>query len=919
MPLVSLPARAADMGDRRATWTAYGLAVIAALSALGGRWLLNDVLGSHYLYALPLLAVLLSAAMGGLGPAIVALAITTVGVAYLWLAPRYSLTVREPIDLLGLLLYVIVSLSIAWVASRLRSAEARVRRSRRELADFFDNASIGLRWDGPDGIILRANDAELEMLGYARHEYVGRHIGEFHVDRAAIEDILRRLHAGQVIEGQRAQMRCRDGSIKNVQIDANALFEDGRLVHTRCFTRDITQRVAALEAAQRSEERLQLALVAGHMGTWDWDIVSNKITWSPGLEQIHGLAPGSFDGTFEAFQRDIHPDDRERVLKSVQNTLHNGDEYLVEYRLNRSDGSECWVEGRGMLILDSAGKPVRMVGVCMDVTERKRAAEKVRQSEHRFAQFTQHVPGLAWIKDLQGRYVYVNDAAAQAFGRRREELAGKTDTDVFPPETAAMFAENDHRAVRDGSVQAVESLYHPDGTIHQSLVSKFVIPGPDGAPELVGGMAVDITDRLRMEQTLRDSDRRKDEFLAILAHELRNPLAPIHAATQVMRAVGTDDPQIQWARDVIERQARLMSRLVDDLMDVSRISRGMVELRKQRVDLNTVLTAALETARPLIDARRHEVHLSLPQTAVPMLADATRLEQVFANLLNNAAKYTPERGSIDLSLTLEGGVAVAVVRDSGVGIERDALPHVFDMFVQSGGDRSGARGGLGGLGIGLSLVRTLVRMHGGSVEVRSAGRGQGSEFTVRLPGVELPTGERGRPQDSAEPATPTIKTLPHAGAGVAGVPHRHILVVDDNHDVAETLAVFLRLQGQTVSVAHDASAAMAAFTRDRPEIVFLDIGMPEVDGHEVARRMRAFENGCAGDADADAGGDDTQREPARLVALTGWGQPADLRRSREAGFDDHLVKPVEPERLLEIVREGRPSDARRSDRPVMSA
>ena len=912
--------RAGLMTDGLSRRARYGVALASALAAVAARWLLNPTVGDDAHFAFQYLAVMLAAAAGGLGPALLATLIGAAAVAWLWMPPVYSLAVREPDDLRTLMLFVIVSMGIAWVGARLRQAEAAASRSQRELQDFFDNASLGMHWVGPEGLIQTANKAELAMLGYRREEYVGRHIAEFHVDRAVIDDILQRLHAGEVIESRPSRMRCKDGSIRDVLIDSSALCENGRFVHTRCFTRDITRRTVAEQALRRSEERLQMALLAGHMGTWEWDIASDKVQWSAGLERIHGLAPGAFDGTFEAFQRDIHPDDRQRVLEAIERAVRDGSEHAIEYRVVRADGSLAWVEGRGVLMRDQAGQAQRMVGVCMDVTQRKRAEEAIHESERRFARFTQHLPGLAWIKDLQGRYVYVNDAVAAAFGRAREDVTGRADRDIFPPEVAKQFRDNDRKAIESGGIETIESLGQPDGLVHHSLVKKFVIPGPDGAPAYIGGIAIDISDRLRMEQALRDSDRRKDEFLAILAHELRNPLAPIHAATQVMRAVGMDDPQLRWARDVIERQARVMSRLVDDLMDVSRITRGKVELRKQRLNLAEVIARAMETARPLLEARRHSVQAHMPPQPLFLLADPTRLEQVFANLLNNAAKYTPECGRIDVQARSDGHDAVISLRDNGIGIDAESLPLVFDMFVQSGGDRSSARGGLGGLGIGLSLVRTLVRMHGGSVEARSAGRGKGSEFIVRLPRLIDATSddreEASRPPASSEialKAGPTTQPLRQrarhdvsAETTAAQPAHdsarRRILVVDDNHDVAETLAAFLRLEEHVVAVAHDASTALELFGRERPDIVFLDIGLPEIDGCEVARRMRA--------AEADARAADPGAAPARLIALTGWGQPEDYRRSIEAGFDDHLVKPIEPEVLLAIVSEASAAPAR---------
>jgi CheY-like chemotaxis protein/two-component sensor histidine kinase len=367
------------------------------------------------------------------------------------------------------------------------------------------------------------------------------------------------------------------------------------------------------------------------------------------------------------------------------------------------------------------------------------------------------------------------------------------------------------------------------------------------------------------EEASREADRRKDEFLATLAHELRNPLAPIRNALEVQRLAGDDRPAVERSRQMMERQLRQMVRLVDDLLDVSRITRGKLELQRERVDLAAVVGSALETSRPLIDASKHQISVSLPQRPLTLEADAVRLAQVVSNLLNNAAKYTPEGGRIWLSAEAEAGSAVIRVRDTGLGIPGEMLGRVFDMFMQM--DQSLERA-QGGLGIGLTLVKRLVEMHGGTVEAHSDGPGKGSELVVRLP---LAAGEA--ETDALARAAGDARKQPP--------PSRRILVVDDNQDSADTLAMLLELHGNEVQVAYDGPEALAAARDFGPEVVFLDIGLPGMDGYEVARQMRA--------------------EPllgkAMLVAQTGWGQEEDKQRALDAGFDHHLTKPVDPAAL----------------------
>jgi signal transduction histidine kinase len=374
-------------------------------------------------------------------------------------------------------------------------------------------------------------------------------------------------------------------------------------------------------------------------------------------------------------------------------------------------------------------------------------------------------------------------------------------------------------------------------------------------------------ERLRLMHELREADRRKDEFLAMLAHELRNPLAPIRNALQILRMDNTDRETASRAQEMMERQLQHLVRLVDDLLDVSRIMRNKIELRKERLDLRQVVERAAEIAQPVIDARGHQLRVTLPPEAVLLEADSVRLTQVVANLLSNAAKYTDQAGHIWISLGREGETSSLRVKDNGMGIAPELLPRVFDLFVQ--GDRSSART-QGGLGIGLTLVKRLVEMHGGSVAAYSGGAGNGSEFVVRLPLASETNAGPGAEADGAA-ATRTVE--------------RRVLVVDDNVDAAESLAMWLRLLRHDVRTVHDGPAALEAVKEYQPEVVLLDIGLPGMDGYAVAQRLRLMPGGKA----------------VRLIAVSGYGQEEDRRRAREAGFDRHLTKPVDPDSLSQFL------------------
>ncbi|HZU36052.1 MAG TPA: response regulator [Gemmataceae bacterium] len=388
--------------------------------------------------------------------------------------------------------------------------------------------------------------------------------------------------------------------------------------------------------------------------------------------------------------------------------------------------------------------------------------------------------------------------------------------------------------------------------------------------------AADRAERRRLEEELHqraeelaEAHRRKDEFLAILAHEMRNPLAPIRNALQLMRLRGIKDPVLDQGRDIIDRQVHHLSQLVDDLLDVSRITRGKIQVKRERVDLAHVIHASVETVRPLIDKRHHRLTTMLGTEPIWLDADPLRLEQIITNLLTNAAKYTDPGGQIALTVEREGDQAAIRVRDTGIGISATLQARIFDLYMQAEPllERS-----QGGLGIGLTLVKQLVELQGGSIAVYSAGPGQGSEFTVRLPVYT-------QPHQQATPAAAEVTTA------VRQPRSRRVVVVDDNKDGAESLAMLLEFWGHDVKIAHDGPSALKTVQAEAPEVVLLDIGLPGMDGYQVARRLRAG----------------PQPNQAVLVALTGYGQDEDRRRTREAGFDYHLTKPINPDALQDLI------------------
>jgi PAS domain S-box-containing protein len=546
-------------------------------------------------------------------------------------------------------------------------------------------------------------------------------------------------------------------------------------------------------------------------------------------------------------------------------TLKNGaTDYVLKHRLER--------------LVPSVERALREA---RERADKLNAREELRQSEERFRLLVESTEDYAIITlDPDGSVVSWNPGAERTLGYAAEEIVGRPFDLFFTKEdVAAGKPRRELRIATEAGRAADENwLVRSDGTLFWASGVTTGLRDPEGAVCGYAKILRDLSERKRLEEALQfraeqliESDRRKDAFLAMLGHELRNPLAPIRNAIEVLRQHQSADPTHKWAHAVIERQVKHMARLVDDLLDIARINQDKIELLREPVELGRVLRQAVETARPLIEGRLHALNITLPEETVWLDADPTRLGQVLANLLNNAAKYTNEGGRVDVRAELEPaepgrcpGVAIRV-RDTGTGIAPELLPRVFEPFTQA--DNSLART-QGGLGIGLTLVKRLTEMHGGRVEAFSAGPGKGSEFVVHLP-------TRARPMPDAAPR----------GPGDARKVSRMVYIVDDNPDTAESLALTLRLHGHKVSAMHDGESALQALREKRPDAIVLDIGLPHMDGYEVARRIRA-----------GAGGSDIL-----LIALTGYGHAEDKQKARDAGFDCYLVKPVDPGKLEELL------------------
>jgi len=734
---------------------------------LGLRLVLGPILGLQLPYVTLFPAVMFSAWLGGFGPGLLSTLLSAVAAAYLWLEPTRSLAIASPGGLIGLMIFLGVGIAISSLNEASRRGMTAVAQAEERLRTTLVGIGDGVIATDDAGRVTRLNPVAEALTGWTEGDAVGRPLNEvfriLHEEtrQPAENPVPRVLKDGRVAGlANHTLLVARDGRETPIDDSAAPIKDaEGVIVGAVLIFRDVAdrrrseqeriellenERAARLNAAS-AEEQLRLALEAGRMGTWEWSIGKGTVRWSPGLETIHGLAPGTFPGTFEAVQREVHPDDRERVAGAIRRAVASGAPYRAEYRIVRADGAVRWVEGVGQAFHDANGQPSHMVGVCSDVTARKQS-----------------------------------------------------------------------------------------------------------------------------EEALKDADRRKDEFLAVLSHELRNPINAVVGWAQILKTGSLTPDKVRHGLDVIERNARAEAQLVESLLDLSRISTGKLDLELKPVDLAAVATAAVENARPI--ARAKDVELDLEEWPEPaaIAGDAARLEQVLTNVLLNAVKFTPAGGHV--RVRLERGDARVSVRviDDGQGIAPEFLPFVFDRFRQ--GD-SRAERQHGGLGLGLAVVRELVQAHGGTVTAESAGVGRGSTFTVTLPiraVAEAETGGRGE------------SVIDTSSTAIAGL---RILVVDDDLDARDLLAIALEGHGAAVRTAPSAAEGLKHLQQDRFDVLVADIGMPDEDGYSFVRRVRDRERS-----------EGLTRLPA--IAVTAYGAASDREQAFRAGFDAHLPKPVDPEALV---------------------
>jgi PAS domain S-box-containing protein len=788
-----------------------------------------------------------------------------------------------------------------------------------------------------DGIIIFWNQGAERLYGYTAREIIGQPLVTLIPPECREMDkgIMERLMRGERIENYETLRLRKDGSAADISLTVSLIENNqGEIIGTSRIAHDIAEHKRAEEMLRKSEARF--AIEARIMR--DLYDSSARLQAAPdlhtALEEILQSSIRLMQADFGNIQ--LYDDDR-KALWLV--TVHGfGEPFVETFRVvSADDDTACGraIRGGTRIVVEDVEQdelyaPYREVAAAagyrgvqstplydcegallgvlsthwraphrpseqdflmldlyarqaINFITRARAEKELRESEERFrSYFELGLIGMA-ITSPAKILLEVNDEICKILGYERDELLKITWAEITHPDDLAADIANFER-VMAGEIDGYKldkRFIRKDGRIIDATISVKALRAADGAADYFVSLLEDVTERKRAEKALRDSERltqkhaaeladlhrRKDEFLAMLSHELRNPLSPILNAAHILRLQKDENPLQRQARAVIERQVNQLSRLVNDLLEVSRVITGTIRLCAERLDIRGVVKQAVESARPLVEQRRHQLFVSLPAEPVWLVGDAARLEQVVVNLLNNAAKYTDEGGNIWVNLQQEGDEVTLRVRDTGIGIAPELLPRVFDLFTQA--DRTPDRS-QGGLGIGLSLTQRLVELHRGKIEAHSAGLGRGSEFIVRLPLLSSPKKETDM--------TFTVRAKRAAQSW-------RILVADDNVDAANMIAMMLQHFGHQTETVYSAQSALEIAAGYKPDFVVLDIGLPGMDGYEVARRLRRI----------------PELKDTRLIAATGYGQDTDRRRSEEAGFDYHLVKPIDPEKLQTVL------------------
>jgi len=892
-------------------YVSYALAAAVAGIAALLQWLILPLVGGQPPFGFFLLALMIAVIFLGRGPALLVLLVGVLD-STLMAPPIGTLTIYSSQDLAAVLIFTASGLLIVGGGNRLRFTTTRAAQAEQRLALAQNNTGVGIFELDFEAHTAFVSPSLCQMLGRAvmpGEVDLALWLGGLRADHVAESQRIMQEHIarGEFRYEREQQITRPDGEIRwvlnRVELEATAT---GMLRVARGVAVDITERKQMDELLQRAQDGLKQQLQdVGRLHIFSQDLLATGDDLPRALQSLLDIAIEIFGARHgivslsnaqngacqsvaqagfadEAIERQAGDSifDRHRALAAQENL-----QGLQSMPLLSAQG-----EVMGVLSVMRAEPFVhcerekRLVEVCAAsaaaVVERERARAAAIKNETRFSVALESsvVPFTILTPVLGGDgpvvdfvWTYINPAAARALGREVADLIGRPIGMILPHawDAPGLFARYVSVLERDEQCEfEIQTAATNQGARWYNVL----------AAPLQGSVAVwftDITGRKQYEDTLREADRRKDEFLATLAHELRNPLAPIRQGVRIAAAMNSTDAQRRWSHAIIERQVQHMSLLLDDLLDVSRIGRGTLLLRKSSELISVVMDTALEAARPHLEAKRHRLEKSLPPTPVTLEIDPVRIAQVLGNLLTNAAKYTDPEGQILVSAQREGPEFVIRVKDNGIGLTQEQQVQIFEMFSQVPAALEQSQGGLG---IGLALARGLVELHGGTIRASSAGLGHGTEVIVRLPGSCIVSEPVGGPELLARApvtANPDLK--------------RCILIADDNVDAADSLAELLRLEGYEVHVAYDGAEALATFARVDPDAALLDVGMPHLSGLEVVRAIRQQPTG----------------QRATLIAVTGWGQERDRLLALEAGFDYHLTKPMLPEVICDLIQRGR--------------
>ena len=861
----------------------YGFAIVVVVIAALLREILSPVLGQGVPFILFYPAVAVAAWLGGFWPGILSTALSGVLSWYIFMPPYLSWTVVDASAAGQITIFILASLFICLLAESLHEATRRARQGETKEREQREQyrvtlASIGDAVIATDakGRVAFMNSVAEALTGWTYRDASGKPLDEVfkvvneqtrqRVNNPALQALEKGLVVGLM---NHSLLIAKDGTERAIDDSAAPIqtAETGITGAVLVF-RDITERRAAQRQLIESRERLRTTLESIGDGVIATDAEGRMSFANPVAQRLLGYPAEQTVGRplrdvfniVNEFTREPVENPVERVLRDRQVVGLSNHTILIQ-----SDGVEIPIDDSAAPIQDGDGAIAGVVLVFRDISERRRA-EKTQAT---LAAIVESSDDAIVSKDLNGRIMTWNLGAERLFGYREDEAIGQPITLIIPPERIHEEAEI-LRRIRNGErIDHYETVrIRKDGTPAEISLTVSPVRSADGTIIGASKIARDITERRAMERQLREADRQKDNFIAIVAHELRNPLSPIQNTIKVLQLERSADRELQHYCDLIEKEITQINRLLGDLLDSSRITQGKLSLQKERIDLTRAVNRAVEATRPAIDEAGHHLTVDLSSQSLIVEADPMRLAQVFSNLLNNAAKFTESGGDIRVTTERQGNQAVVSVRDSGIGIAPELMSKIFDMFVQ--GETVMERRH-GGLGLGLTLARDIVQLHGGTVEAKSDGLGHGSEFMVSLPLAIGP-----RPVEAGRSAA--IKMA-------AGSPPRRIVIVDDSKNQVLSLERLFKRMGHEVRVAYDAAGAIRVMEEFLPDFALIDIGLPGVNGYDLARRLR----------------EQAQFRTVTLIAQTGWGREEDRNEARAAGFDYHLVKPIDHQRLAEIL------------------